>query len=92
VKKRHWIQNNKVPYRIAAEMCDLPGQGDGKSGFHHPMTYGEAADMNILRSGASGLVKRGFSKPRNQAVATTITMCLVQTALSRTRIFEPKPD
>ncbi len=26
---------------MAAEMCDLPGQSDGETGFHHPMADGE---------------------------------------------------
>ena len=37
---------------MAAEMCDLPGEGDGETGFHHPMADGETA----------GIIMKRFSK------------------------------
>jgi len=41
---------------MAAEMCDLPGQGDGETGFYHSMADGEAAGMN--RQGTDDTIKR----------------------------------
>lgn len=35
-------------YRVAAEVCDQPGQGRRETGFHHPVAYGEAAGMMDL--------------------------------------------
>ena len=31
---------------MAAEVCDLPGQSDGETGFHYPMADGETEGMN----------------------------------------------
>jgi len=41
-------------YRIASKVCDLPGQIDGETGFHHLMAYGEAAGM--IDSGHCGRI------------------------------------
>ena len=41
-------------HRMAAEVCDLPGHGDGETGVHHSMADGEAAGMN--RGGVAGVV------------------------------------
>lgn len=31
---------------MAAEVCDLPGQGYGKAGFHHTLADGEVEGIN----------------------------------------------
>ena len=30
---------------MAAEVCDLPGQSDGETGFHHPMADGKTGGL-----------------------------------------------
>ena len=47
---------------MAEEMCDLPGQGDRETGFHHFMADGETAGMNKQGIGEAGVrssVKKG---------------------------------
>jgi hypothetical protein len=36
-------------YRMAAEVCNLSGEIDGKTNFHHPMAYGEAGGIRMKR-------------------------------------------
>ena len=40
---------------MAAEVCDLPGESDGETGFHHSMAYGETAGMNRQGIGEAGM-------------------------------------
>jgi len=45
---------------MAAEMCDLPGQGDGETGIHHFVADREAGGMNEERRAETmGVAVRG---------------------------------